>query len=444
MIFFPAFFFISVHVAAAVPVKSDHVLELLTRRMDEHLAGRWSEQVDEPGIPPELLLEGEQDLLQLNGSAAIGLDCDKTVPKMFVSPMSHGCGCRSSSFRPSNPRWTSSVRRDTPTTVYLLNMLNTKNLCFVGDSVNMGIRDGLVHNIKRLTFTHPHLGVEVTEQRWSIPINDTTQPGGNRGWWGGMKDIPSWNVHLNSSNVTVRITYFKHYVWSPWDVEFIFKEECDVILMNLGLHYTAGGNFMGRNNHPLYEDTLAAAHFLSNFSEDPNRISVFYSTLPQHFEGKTGHYNRSGSQCTALGPEVLAEQGYNNVSRSAFRSVCRGEAATRDGRPLLYRCTEFGNYTASTKYQSVPSWWEINNYTGRLQAQARQGSDWNEPGGYVYYLPVFDLFDVHKWHNGDKDCSHFCFIPTLFEAFYDRLIFVLESNPLESKSHRYTFKPPGE
>jgi hypothetical protein len=34
---------------------------------------------------------------------------------------------------------------------------------------------------------------------------------------------------------------------------------------------------------------------------------------------------------------------------------------------------------------------------------------------------IADLFDVPSWHRADMDCKHFCYIPALFEAAFERL-----------------------
>lgn len=63
--------------------------------------------------------------------------------------------------------------------------------------------------------------------------------------------------------------------WSPWNVDFM--EDCNVIVMNLGLHYKPHGNHTGKiSRHNLMDDMKAAITYMANFTASKtNRIAVW-------------------------------------------------------------------------------------------------------------------------------------------------------------------------
>ena len=48
--------------------------------------------------------------------------------------------------------------------------------------------------------------------------------------------------------------------------------------------------------------------------------------------------------------------------------------------------------------------------------------------GTILRWQIADLFDVATWHVASNDCSHFCFVPALYEAAFERLEPLLPSS----------------
>ena len=40
--------------------------------------------------------------------------------------------------------------------------------------------------------------------------------------------------------------------------------------------------------------------------------------------------------------------------------------------------------------------------------------------GTILRWEIADLFDVPQWHADDMDCSHFCYVPSLYESAFER------------------------
>ena len=117
--------------------------------------------------------------------------------------------------------------------------------------------------------------------------------------------------HDKSRN-SFRFQYLKLYGWGPWLYEYM--DACDVIIMNLSLHYIASGDFPGRTGHALYDDTQAAITYLTNFSAGTqNRIAIWRSSLPQHFDTHDGHYpsdnNVAQAPCVAINEDYSTKKG---------------------------------------------------------------------------------------------------------------------------------------
>ena len=74
-----------------------------------------------------------------------------------------------------------------------------------------------------------------------------------------------------------------------------------------------------------------------------------------------------------------------------------------------------------TSVRSVYRFLSDNNLTDRLGRY--EGKD--EFSGKVHRWDIADLFDVPLWHVHDKDCSHFCFVPRMFELAFYRLNLLL-------------------
>mmetsp|Transcript_28673 Transcript_28673/g.46549 ORF Transcript_28673/g.46549 Transcript_28673/m.46549 type:complete len:238 (+) Transcript_28673:3-716(+) len=224
------------------------------------------------------------------------------------------------------------------------------------------------------------------------------------------------------------------YGWSPWNVDFM--EDCSVIIMNLGLHYHPDGNHTGKETrHPLMDDMLAAIMYLSNFTASKdNRIAVWRSALPQHFPTRDGHFygwkKMQKDSCSFIDKRNSGfQQIYNKVYDEAFSKLCQprqqmGERAGQLCYHHSHRCEI--NPLGDVGYQTIYNFWRTNNCTEQMEREQLRLAKWNgikekHVTGTILRWNVFNLFDQTKWHSKDLDCSHFCYIPPLFEAAFERL-----------------------
>lgn len=163
-----------------------------------------------------------------------------------------------------------------------------------------------------------------------------------------------------------------HPVWILQDVwldtvECNYMEECNVILMNLGLHYNAGGAMKCDKwvFSELKDDIRAAITFLVEFAASKsNRIAVWRSALPQHFNTTDGHYQK-GKTCSLAqlllqnhptetrkgnGVTRQAIQNYNQAYDEVFGDSCEPVPGSCNGLTYQHSCTM--NLT-STNYRTV-------------------------------------------------------------------------------------------
>ena len=391
------------------------------------LNGSWVEMPNIPADQVAQLLPCERKWIEDN---SIDKTCGKDQQSfsMFTAPLGHQGGhCGTTNFSSGLlPIWHPQLDPNKePASVQLLRSLRGKIKCFVGDSRTYQIFDAFSHSLKRQALLHPDLQITVSPKGNSsvkVPVNET---GASRSWWGGLKKIFEYSAKVGEWNMSESTTvrWYKHYVWSPWDISLM--EDCDVITFNLALHYW--GAEKGRNSHAYVDDVKAALDFLSNFTASKHgRVAIWRETLPQHFKTSAGLY--SGDQPTGCGfpikDTVKGTQGYNQKTLTEFAKVCECTTAVPgrdnyegDGSDgtlcLAYDCTM--DHTASNvSYQSVHSWEEQN------QIAHSKSTTSNEPSR-VYWWPLFDVFDIPSWHTSDGDCSHFCFIPQAYEMGWARL-----------------------
>ena len=229
--------------------------------------------------------------------------------------------------------------------------------------------------------------------------------------------------------------------WSPWNVDSM--EDCNVIIMNLGLHYNPLGNHTGRETrHTLMDDMLAAITYLSNFTASKdNRIAVWRSALPQHFATDDGHFHGGKTlrnhSCSAIDDKdnYRSQQVYNKVYDEAFSKLCQTEQQIDETTKQscdhhMHSCKV--KPAAEVDYQTIHKFWRDNNCTEhiereRLRLISLSGTEEKQVSvtGTILRWSIFDLFDERRWHSNDSDCSHFCYIPSLFEAAFERLELLL-------------------
>ncbi|MCP4746578.1 MAG: hypothetical protein GY874_10640 [Desulfobacteraceae bacterium] len=217
-------------------------------------------------------------------------------------------------------------------------------------------------------------------------------------------------------------------------------EDCNVVVMNLGLHYYPDGNHTGKETrHTLMDDMLAAITYLSNFTASKdNRIAVWRSALPQHFPTNDGHFygwnKMRKDSCAAInGGSSGHQQVYNKIYDDAFSKLCRterqiDEMTKQSCNHRRHSCKV--NPVAEVNYQTIYNFWRDNGCTEQIERELSRLSNLNgieerHVIGTIFRWSIFDLFDVTRWHSKDMDCSHFCYIPPLFEAAFERLELLL-------------------
>ena len=342
----------------------------------------------------------------------------------------------------------------------LIRSLRGRTTCFVGDSITMQLYDALRHNLLRLAMLRPELDLVVRDSNADeLPfVNSTDRSRGvARWWWGGLKEVGGFIVTSSGSGHASRrvasaetsIRLYKQYVWSPWDAELI-ASDCDIILYNIALHYNIA-TLKGRNGNPYRTDLRGAMTWLVNFSRTPGKTAIWRESLPQHFRTIDGTYGGRGAQepgCVKRGMGVVPgnlgtsvvwpKQRYNNVTAAIWEELC-GPPTTmgvshRCNAAALMRRDESGEFG-----ESLLQWWRTNKYTAQLEHYAvtkKKKKKENELVGEVWEWPVFELFDeAYEFHSSLGDCTHYCFVPELFNAAYETLRRVLDLTDLASGQH---------
>lgn len=205
-------------------------------------------------------------------------------------------------------------------------------------------------------------------------------------------------------------------------------EDCNIVIMNLGLHYDPRGDMLGKHYAPLMQDMYAAITYLANFtSTEDDRIAIWRSALPQHFDTFDGNYDQKelrSSHVKSCVPvkDSTSKQPYNTKYEAAFSQLCNDGAVDIACDGLLHSCNV--NLTSQDFY-SVYSYWKRNNLTEDIEAFLRMKN--TTAIGEILHWNIYDLFDVSSWHSENSDCTHFCFIPAMFEGAFYRLELLLSA-----------------
>lgn len=113
-----------------------------------------------------------------------------------------------------------------------------------------------------------------------------------------------------------------------------FMGDCNIVVMNLGLHYLPDGNHTGKQTRrPLVDDLRATFKYLANFSSaNENRVAVWRSALLQNFGAEDGHFHGwdnlpKNHTCVGLKRNLgdlktPGRQIYNKVYDELFASMC--------------------------------------------------------------------------------------------------------------------------
>ena len=66
-------------------------------------------------------------------------------------------------------------------------------------------------------------------------------------------------------------------------------------------------------------------------------------------------------------------------------------------------------------------YWLDNNCTERITQEMNRLGDSSHVTGTILRWNIFDLFDNTKWHTSDMDCTHHCYVPSLYDTAFERL-----------------------
>ena len=191
----------------------------------------------------------------------------------------------------------------------------------------------------------------------------------------------------------------------------------------------AGGKLLGST---LETDFRAAITFLADFASSNNagRIAIWRSALPQHFSSSDGHYYH-GRQSMTRGcliqprkPNVTASatiQHYNKLYNEQFAEFCNANS-NQSNNAYEVECTV---NRQSLEYPTVYKFYTTEKCCDNRLERLKSGN--GNVTGTIMRWEIADLFDVPQWHVDDMDCSHFCYVPSLYESAFERLILLLQS-----------------
>ena len=398
-------------------------------------------------------------------------DVDRGIS--YLSTMGNQCGCGTEAFQPSHSYWELNRAVSRKTNLHNYDLLSkspsmkvarrfaqrNQTLCFAGDSVEFQFYSALKNNLHRVELLHQehfnksivNVSTHLYPLQYSTNTTSNFRPKGYRfpdDFW--MLATDFWETTVTFTNNPLegfRFKYYKHYMWAPWLYEHM--ETCDVIIMNHGLHYPIKKQ---RGMEELYADTTAAIMYLANFtSHSENRVAIWRSSLPQHFDTPDGHYpdrKAKVKQCVAIKEDYISQQNntgqeYTKIHDRAFSSFCSSESSLCGH--LQHTCTV---NTHAVDVLSVYYYWVKNNLKSELEHAKHMNPNVT---GNILEWPLFDLFDVPMWHAKgkscrpvrfichvasiqpsyhhkfivDDDCSHYCYVPALYEAAFQRLDLLL-------------------
>ena len=86
----------------------------------------------------------------------------------------------------------------------------------------------------------------------------------------------------------------------------------------------------------------------------------------------------------------------------------------------------------------VEKYWLDNKCTDRVEREKNRLKNDTTANGSILRWNIFDLFGNIKWHSKDMDCSHFCYVPTLYDNVFERLELLLAPSVSEFKDNTNT------
>mmetsp|Transcript_25055 Transcript_25055/g.52417 ORF Transcript_25055/g.52417 Transcript_25055/m.52417 type:complete len:346 (-) Transcript_25055:15-1052(-) len=220
--------------------------------------------------------------------------------EMYVSDLGNQCGmCGRPEFQPSLSQWVSenkaigSISSGSPThdilspTLRLMMRLAKANstVCLAGDSIDFQFYDALKNNLLRQRKLQRLINISIDVKKVAANYTNDTGVPEYMGWM-AMRHVLESTVYLtydadNSTTYSSTIRYLQMYGWSPWVTSFM--DDCNVVIMNLGLHYEPHTKDM-RGTHwyepKLVDDWRGAITYLVDFvSSQKDRKAVWRLVL---------------------------------------------------------------------------------------------------------------------------------------------------------------------
>lgn len=175
------------------------------------------------------------------------------------------------------------------------------------------------------------------------------------------------------------------------------------------------------------DDIQAVITHMTDLTSMGDRIAVWRSVLPQHFESVDGHWSANKhTNCSVKTRKADGRreiQNYNTVANDAFLTHCN---AMRRDPPFCSHRHEY-NCTVNRTNSDIRTVYKFlldNNCTERVSRFKHRPI----VSGRVLQWSIADLFDVPQWHSQNGDCSHFCYIVPLYEAAFERLMLMLPNH----------------
>ena len=266
----------------------------------------------------------------------------------------------------------------------MLALLRNRSFGFAGDSVMLQLWDACLKEFTR----YPEL---FRVKSFSVAQNQSRA--GFIRWWGAMHGVQWFRVtsvprHDADTVFESDIVFFKHYVWSPWDLPVL--QQVDVLLYYLAFHYE-GGNKRGRNGHLLSDDLREAYSFLGNFSRiSAHKVAIYKQVTSSDFKSVDNEYRKNlhASGCKSHSNQTVLEHQLWRWELAKQASVAAGVRDPSLGRTI-------GDEDSAT----------------------------------VYTLPVFPTYSrMASAHVGGEDCLHNCYVPAFYVPTFAMLNLVLQNS----------------
>lgn len=283
--------------------------------------------------------------------------------------------------------------------------LRGRATAFVGDSLQEQLFSAFVRDLRRLEEVKAKSGYAVRSivQQPDLIVN-CSRPGAIL-WWGCMKDIPSFQLEVSCGSNGVfksKLAYLKQHVFAEYDMPYIF--EYDVIFAWFSNHYFhAFGEGLRGPHRRLYNQDMARFLELTatHARGKVGRVTVFRESVTQHFNTPDGRWNKGKAPkgCFAL------------------------------------RKQPNGHLVAPPTDQAFRNVMQLYHHRDIAEQENRSSAECNA----MYVMPLHDafgpMFDMHVGRpnhevlpgaTNEQDCTHYCWIPTLFHPIWERLAVILE------------------